>query len=246
MRAILTFHSIDSKGSVISYTPALFGRLLDTLDRKQIPVYGLDTLMDPQTGKGVALTFDDGMRSVYQAALPVLREYGVPAHVFVTTGVIEQGHPWPRQPASIPSFDMLDWQQLEALQAAGVAIESHTHTHPDMRTLSDQQMEEECAAADDIIERRLGRRPQYFAYPFGYHNSLARAVAARRYRGAVTTELRSLGFQEDSAALPRLDSYYFQTEKRIRGLDSTATRVYLGVRSLLRTLRGSQCTPGCD
>jgi peptidoglycan/xylan/chitin deacetylase (PgdA/CDA1 family) len=224
----------------------LFGVLLKTLHDKQIPVHDLDTLLDPQTRRGVALTFDDGMRSVYEAALPVLREYAVPAHVFITTGAIDQDQPWPVQPADIPSFDMLNWNQLEVLQDAGVLIESHTHSHPDMRTLNKEQMEQECAAADDAIEQRLGRRPKYFAYPFGYHNAKARAVAARLYRGAVTTELRELGSGEDRAALPRLDSYYLQAETRIRGIDSALMKAYFIFRSRLRTLRGSQCTPACD
>ncbi len=61
MHAILTFHSIDDKGSVISYSPGHFRLLLEVLARQQIPVLDLDTLLAPGTRKGVAITFDDGI-----------------------------------------------------------------------------------------------------------------------------------------------------------------------------------------
>lgn len=246
MRAILTFHSVDDSASVVSYDAPVFEKLLETLSRKSIAVHDLDTLLSPQAPQGVAITFDDGMKSVYSAALPVLRHYGVPAHLFLTTGVIGRDRPWPEQPAGIPSFEMLNWDQVAALHEGGVRIESHTHTHPDMRLLSEQQMHEECERADALIESRLGRRPRYFAYPFGYHNSAARDYARARYRATVTTELRPLSVREDNAAIPRLDAFYLRSAMGVRYLNSGAMRAYLALRNRLRNLKGSQCRAGQD
>ena len=246
MRAIFTFHSIDNRGSVLSYSPRHFHMLLDSLAARNIPVHDLDTLLQPDTLQGVALTFDDGMKSVYQNALPAISEHGVSAHLFAATTAVEQGNPWPRQSAGIPSFEMLDWNELEKLHAAGIFIESHTHSHPDMRTLSKTQMEDECGRADDTIEKHLGRRPDYFAYPFGYHNREVRDFARQRYRGTVTTELRQLGNREDTAALPRLDTFYLQSGTCIRNIDSWLLAGYLGARNILRNIRGSQCRADCD
>ena len=246
MRAILTFHSIDDRGSVLSFSPRHFRLLLDSLAAKDIPVLDLETLLHPDSPQGVALTFDDGMKSVYRNALPALAEHGVRAHLFAATAATEQDKPWPRQPSpGIPHFEMLDWNELEKLHAAGVFIEGHTHSHPDMRTLSVAQMEDECGRADDSIERNLGRRPEYFAYPFGYHNREVRDFARQRYRGTVTTELRRLGDTEDTAALPRLDTFYLQSDIRIGHIDSSLLAGYLGTRNLLRNIKGSQCRAGC-
>lgn len=44
--------------------------------------------------RAVAITFDDGYRSTHDLALPILREYNLPATVFVTTGHMESGSMW--------------------------------------------------------------------------------------------------------------------------------------------------------
>src|SRR6185295_7569616 len=105
MRAILTFHSIDDSGSVVSYPPATFARLLEALAEARLPVCDLDTLLSPDTPRGVALTFDDGMRSLHEHALPVLREHRVPSHLFLATGAVGGSNRWATQPAGIPEFE---------------------------------------------------------------------------------------------------------------------------------------------
>jgi len=243
MRAILTFHAIEASRSVLSFDAGLFDSLLTHLTKKAIPFCDLDTLLASNEKNGVTITFDDGMRSVYRNALPILEAHRAPAHVFVATGAILGSRNQTRQPDYFSSFEMLDWEEVEALHRAGVHIESHTHTHPDMRTLTRDQISEECEMADEIIASRLGRRPRYFAYPFGYHNETARDCVRERYSGSFTTELRSLGAAEDKAALPRLDTYYLRSGVRIQFLDSSLMKAFLRLRSGLRTLRGSQCLP---
>ncbi len=246
MRAILTFHSIEASASVLSFDARLFDALLADLTKKAIPICDLDTLLVSNVDNGVAITFDDGMKSVYQNALPILREYQAPAHVFLTTAVIGGNRVWPQQPSSIPSCEMLNWQEVEALHLAGIYMECHTHSHPDMRSLTRDQIAEECGKADEMIISRLGRKPRYFAYPFGYHNRIARDFVRGCYAGSVTTELRKLGADEDTAALPRLDAYYLRSRARIRLMDSPAMDIYLKLRHRMRTLKGSQCVPECQ
>lgn len=57
-----------------------------------------DALRAVATGKvpqrAVCITFDDGYRSLHELALPVLREFGLPATAFVTSGYIGQGSMW--------------------------------------------------------------------------------------------------------------------------------------------------------
>ena len=143
----------------------------------------------------------------------------------------------PPRAASNSAFDMLDWEEVEALHGAGVSIENHTHTHPDMRLLTRDQIAEECGKADEIIKSRLGRKPSYLAYPFGYHCPMARDHVRNFYSAAFTTDLRKLNDNEDVAILPRLDSYYLRSRTHISLIDSPVMHMYLMLRHKIRTLR---------
>jgi peptidoglycan/xylan/chitin deacetylase (PgdA/CDA1 family) len=132
---------------------------------------------------------------------------------------------------------MLRWSEVEALQRAGMRIESHTASHPDLRHLSDAAVRAECESADETIESRLGSRPRYFAYPYGHNNAWVRGFIRHRYQGSVTVDLRMLESDEDTAALPRLDAYYLRHEIIFGDLRSSRTRAFLAFRRALRTLR---------
>lgn len=240
MRAILTFHSIDDSGSVLSFPSRTLSGLLEALDQARLPVCDLDTLLAPTTQRGVAITFDDGMRSVFTHGLPILRDHAVPSHLFLTTGAVGGNNRWPTQPAKAPDFDMLNWSEIEKLQQAGMRMESHTHSHPDLRELDEPRIAAECGEADRIIEARLGRRPRYFAYPYGYRNPRATNYARAHYQASVTIELREVSGGEDSAALPRLDTYYLRAPWVFKRLDAALPRAYLALRGALRRLRGSE------
>jgi len=237
VRAILTFHSIDDSGSVLSYSPKIFPNLLDALHRCDIPVLDLDALLRPDCACGVALTFDDGIRTVFTQALPILQDYSVPSHLFLITGSVGLTNRWPGQPPSTPVFDMLRWSEIEALQRAGMRIEAHTENHPDLRRLSTSAVKAECESADEMIESRLGIRPRYFAYPYGHSNAAVRAYAKERYQGSLTTNLRMLRSIEDKTALPRLDTYYLRSKVIFSDIRSSRTRAFLQLRRALRVLR---------
>ena len=240
MKAIITFHSIDDSGSFLSFSINQFENLLSSLSKLNIPIVSLDELLKKETKKGIALTFDDGMKSLFTKALPVLRDYNAVAHLYLTTGVVGKDNMWPTQPKHAPRYDILSWGEVEQLSESGIYIESHTVNHPDMRALSLSQIEEECNTADDEIEKRVGRRPRYFAYPYGFKNEKVSNYVSKHYIASVTTEFRVLDKNEDASLLPRLDAYYLQPSWLQHNFDSLLVKYYLQCRGVIRTLRGTQ------
>ena len=238
MRAVLTFHSIDSLPGPLSYSPANLTSMLDALEKAKLPVVDLDELIANPHSDGVTLTFDDGISTVFTTAMPILKERKLPAHVFVITKWVGGDNRWPGQPANAAPFDLMDWKQLEAIQNGGFRIEAHTATHPDLRTLSAAEIEDEMEEADATIESRLGRRPEYFAYPYGHHDERSRGLARKRYRGAFTTKLDYLTSDASIDALPRLDTHYLRSPMLVRGLAGMSAHRYIGLRRALRSLRG--------
>lgn len=236
MRAILTFHSIDDSGSILSYPVGAFAQLMTTIAESGIPVLELDQLWSRPSG--VVITFDDGMQSVRVAALPVLRDMGFPVHLFLTTGAVGNTNRWPTQPSGAPDMKMLTWEDIEHCVRGGIRIESHTHEHPDLRELSNDRIEEECEAADREIAARTGRVPRHFAYPYGYFDHRVVNVVRQRYSFAVTTKLAFIGEHfHDPARLPRLDTYYLKGRMIRSHPFGFGSRAYLSARRMLRAVR---------
>lgn len=238
MRAVLTFHSIDGLPGPLSYSPDGFEKMLDALSEAGLPVRSVDDLLANPNSHGVALTFDDGITTVFEKAMPILADRRLPAHVFVITRWVGGDNRWPGQPANATPFKLMDWNQLEAIQKGGFLVESHTARHPDLRELADEAIETEMEEADAGIESRLGRRPKYFAYPYGYHDERVRSIARKRYQGCFTTKLDYLGDRDSLDALPRLDTHYLRSPAFVRSLAGRPAHAYIALRRALRRLRG--------
>jgi peptidoglycan/xylan/chitin deacetylase (PgdA/CDA1 family) len=94
----------------------------------------------------VLVTFDDGYRSYHDLAYPVLRRYGIPAVVFLVTGLVDEPGilwtdriQWAARSSPLTSV-RLDWYEggrpialddSRARQAFGVAVRRHLKTIPD-------------------------------------------------------------------------------------------------------------------
>jgi len=82
--AILTYHSLDDSGSVLSMPPSVFRRQMEFLASSSIPVVPLDEAV--RRPNCIALTFDDGFRNLLDHAIPVLDRLRLPATIFVVSG----------------------------------------------------------------------------------------------------------------------------------------------------------------
>ena len=246
MRAVLTYHSLDDSGSVISISPAQFRRHLEWLARSRVRVCTLEQLVQESSsstrstsdGHSVALTFDDGFANFASVAWPLLREHGFPSTLFVVPRRVGRDNRWTSIPdAGIPILPLLDWDALGGLVGDGVAIGAHTRTHPHLPQLGEAQMEDEIVGSADDIAAHTGARPVSFAYPYGAVNATAGRIAARAFRVACTTEFRTLNARTVSSLVPRLDSYYFREPGQLRDWDSLMFRTRLRLRGGLRRVR---------
>lgn len=125
----------------------------------------------------VLITFDDGYRSVLTHAAPVLTRLHMPATAYVITG---------RVSGPDPSF--LTWRDLRRLEQDGVEIGSHTVDHRPLTELSDATVVWELRASRRALERNLGRRVRWLAYPYGAFDARVVGLVNRvGYRLATTT-----------------------------------------------------------
>ncbi len=241
MRAILTYHSVDETGSVISIDERSFRRHAAWLARGHVRVVPLTEIASVPTDEdAVAITFDDGLASFGSLAAPLLLEHGLPVTLFVVTDAVGSSNVWRgRQDPGIPVQPLLDWEQLGALQDAGVHLGAHTCTHPDVTTLGGDPLEREIVASKQRLARELGVDATTFAYPYGAVSAVARDIVARTFRLGCTTRLAALAPEEDPALLPRLDSYYLRSPGSLETWGSRRFRMRLGLLARARSVRGT-------
>ena len=239
MRAILTYHSIDSSGSPISLSEEAFRahvRFFGSGRVAVVPLADLPTV--PDETDAIAITFDDGFLNFTSTAMPLLSHLGFPATVFVVSDAVGGSNAWGGKPApGIPTLPLMSWPDLERARDAGFEIGAHTRNHPHLTGLSNEQAVEEISGCVDRIVSELGERPRRFAYPYGDVNDAVAAVARQTFEHSVTTELSLLGPDDDRALLPRLDAYYFQRSGTIEAWGTAAFRRRLWIRAQGRKVR---------
>jgi peptidoglycan/xylan/chitin deacetylase (PgdA/CDA1 family) len=124
----------------------------------------------------VAITFDDGFRSVLTEALPVLERHGFPATVFVPTRWLEDAGP-PAEEARGDALELLSSADVAELSRHGLALGSHGHTHADLARLSAATVESELRTSISRLEELVGERPRFLAWPYGQSSDAAREAA---------------------------------------------------------------------
>lgn len=239
MKAILTYHSIDPSGSVLSVHPDRFREHVEILSARGVPVLALADLCAPDCERGIALTFDDGFENFADVAWPLIRDSGWPSTVFVASAWVGKENGWDRDDPRIPRLPLMDWPTLQDLAQQGVTLGSHTRTHPKLTQLGITEVGEEIRGCREDLIEHAGVEPETFAYPYGdFDRGVAEAVKAAGHRYAVTTELRALRPSEASAlALPRLDAFYLAKPGVMEAWGTPGFHRYLTFRNAARRLR---------
>ena len=241
---ILTYHSLDETGSVISTAPENFRRQMKFLSENGYRAVSLGELVEGLRSnktpppKSFALTFDDGFRSVYSEAFPVLAAYGFTATVFLVTDFCGGYNDWSGGGHEVPRRPLLSWREIKEMRLyGGIEFGSHTRTHPDLTALSAVQVENELAGSKALIEDRLGCEAALFAYPYGKLDPTVKKAVERIYRAAFSVKLGKIGTESDFFALERIDGYYLSNKKIFRSLSSGVFDFYLHLRQDLRDFK---------
>jgi len=118
-----------------------------------------------QTDTVVSLTFDDQYQNQWRYSVPLLQSHSMTATYYVITS------------DSDPPFSCcMSWSELQTLQSQGNDIGSQTIDHPNLTTLTpDQVTQEVCGSRQDMLNNGI-TNPVSFAYPFGASNSTVESL----------------------------------------------------------------------
>ena len=241
---ILTYHSLDSSGSVLSVDPEGFKSQMNCLSEMGYRGVCLRDAVRKRRARGqwpertVAITFDDGYENVYRHGAPVLARHGFAATIFLVTGHMGGTNDWAPPPPKLGVQPLMDWETVKSLVSDGWEVGAHTRTHPDLRRLTLEQMENEVARSRVDIQEQVQQKVESFAYPFGFKSPAAARVVAREFQLACVTDLRRAS-GEALHALPRVDAYYLTSLESVRRLVDGRLDAYLALRRWGRWVRAA-------
>jgi peptidoglycan/xylan/chitin deacetylase (PgdA/CDA1 family) len=180
-----------------------------------------DAVTAPPWRKTLAVTFDDGYRSVRDHAYPVLSRLGVPATVFVPTALV--GWPGPLRWDGIEGWlgtpyenelRPMGWDDLRWLSRRGWEVGSHTCSHPHLPREDDEVLDFELRRSRETLESHMDAPCHSLAYPYGDVDR--RVVEAARAAGYAAACTLSPVDDEEALAWPRVGLYQMDRGARLR------------------------------
>src|SRR5213083_667101 len=177
-------------------TPQMFEQQMQELKNRGITVIGMQDFLAWKRGEKnipprcAVISFDDGWKSQYDVAWPIMKKFGYPFTMFIYTEGVRGG--------SLGGGEAITWEQLADMRDNGADIEAHTATHQDLReghaitviepggkrsrkklTGADYEkwVQNEVVGCKELLEQRLGIKVNCFAVPFGNYNEHVKELA---------------------------------------------------------------------
>ena len=177
-------------------TPAAFEAQMKGLKDRGITVIGMQDLLAWKRGEKnipprcAVITFDDGMKSQYEVAWPIMKKLGYTFTMFIYTEGVRGG--------LFGGGEAITWEQLADMRDNGIDIQAHSATHQDLREghpvtvrqpdgkkerkkLSgpeyEQFLQNELVGCKQLLEQRLGIKVNCFAVPYGFYNEHVKEIA---------------------------------------------------------------------
>jgi len=230
---VLTYHRIrdDEKDPDISVSTSNFNRQMEYL-KHNFEVVSLNTLIanvEPKTRKAdrAAITFDDGYKDNFLNAYPVFKKHDLPATIFLVSKQLGN------------SEKTLSIDEIKNMKSGKITFGSHTATHPVLTEINIQDAAREIQYSKTDLEKLLGEKVQFFAYPKGkkshFNKQITEIVKAAGYKAAFTTENGEIAPNSDLFELKRIgirNCPLFVFKVRVSGIFEN--RLAFFVRNLLR------------
>ncbi len=156
-----------------------FFQVITAVGYVQTDDYSLGVYTPAQFNRGmVSLTFDDGWRTQYTTALPMLQKYNMHATFYLLTSTV-----------TYP--DYMTTAMMQTLKTNGNELADHTQTHPHLPTLTVAQIDQEMGGSQTQLRSWFGNDgvvASNFATPYGEYNTTVLTEAKKYFRSHRSTD----------------------------------------------------------
>jgi len=146
---VLTYHEILPSPSQYLY------RVMSAQFQAHLSLLSSGILQAVLPEHAPLITFDDGHRSNFEQAFPLLEQFGLKATFFVLAGCV----------GSTDKY--ISWNEARQMVAAGHRVESHGWSHRLLTQCSHEELEEELVRSKRELEDRLGSQVSAISAPGG-------------------------------------------------------------------------------
>lgn len=178
---ILMYHKIDVTAPTefwVSITD--FKRQMEELKNWQVVSLNEYDINNPNQ---IVITFDGVYENVYKYAFPILKEYGYPFHLFITSDFIGKDNSFD---INEPLTTFATKQQLQEMANSGGLLEWHTKTHQCFtENMDERTLISEITIPEDIKKMQ----PQgfnWFGFPYGLLSDDKMHFISERFKGALS------------------------------------------------------------
>ncbi|MBU4260746.1 MAG: polysaccharide deacetylase family protein [Proteobacteria bacterium] len=205
---VLIYHRFDeSRYPTTNVSAERFREQLAYLMMNHYQVISLADLVSaiehktPLPDKAVVITIDDGYRSVYDVAWPILQSFGYPFTVFLYVKGVDSG-----------SKAYMTWDQVREVQKQGGDFQDHSYSHYRLierpKGLDDAGyrawIRDDLQKGAQILEKNLGHKAQFLAIPYGEYNTIVQQEAKKLgYEAIMSQDPGSISLETDLNSIPR-------------------------------------------
>lgn len=167
--------------------------------------------------QSVVITIEDGYRSFYKIAYPILKSYGYPATLFVYTDFMENAKKG------------ITWDQLRKIKADGFEVGSNCISRTDLSKKMEKEEEvdylkrvkNELVLSKKAIDKNLRQKTLYLAFPYGgYNQIILRFSEEAGYKIGLSMREGSNPFFADPLSLKRKRIIHRDMKRFIAGLET--------------------------
>lgn len=151
--------------------------------------------LDEIPEKSFVITFDDGYEDNFTNAFSVLQKYNFKATIYLVPN--QTINHWEEKNTTVLS-NLLNEKQILEMQNSGlIEFGSHTLSHVNLSTISDEQLINELRESKKEVENITKKECEAFAYPYGkFDDKIVQAVKNAGYKNATVVK-RGLFEQND-------------------------------------------------